>query len=80
MAFGVRQNFGRYVATRSALHALDPLAKVLVFGLVLASALLASTLPALALVAIWVIVLCAFSRVGPAFYLESLKVLPGCSP
>jgi energy-coupling factor transport system permease protein len=74
MAFGVRQNFGRYIAGRSALHALDPLAKALVFGLVLASTLLASSLPALALVAAWVIALCAFSRVGPAFYLESLKV------
>lgn len=74
MAFGVRQNFGRYIAARSPLHALDPLAKVVVFVLVLASTLLASSLLALALVAVWVVALCAFSRVGPAFYLESLKV------
>jgi energy-coupling factor transport system permease protein len=74
MAFGVRQNFGRYIATRSALHALDPLAKVAVFGLVLASTLLASSPATLVLVAGWLVALCAFSRVGPAFYLESLKV------
>jgi energy-coupling factor transport system permease protein len=73
MAFGVRQNFGRYIAAGSVLHALDPLAKLAVFGAALASTLLASSAPALGLAAAWVIALCALSRVGAAFYLESLK-------
>lgn len=73
MAIGVGQRFGRYVAIESRLHALDPAAKILIFAVVLASAVSASTWAAICVVCAYLILLCALSRVGPAFYLGSLK-------
>jgi energy-coupling factor transport system permease protein len=73
MAIGIGQRFGRYVAIESRLHALDPPAKILIFAVVLASAISASTWPAIGLVCAYLVLLCALSRVGPSFYVGSLK-------
>jgi len=73
MAPGARQSFGRFVAADSALHRMDSLAKVAVFALALASAIAASSLASLAVVAAYVVGLCALSRVGGAHYAGGLK-------
>jgi energy-coupling factor transport system permease protein len=73
MSFAVRQQFGRYVAVASPLHALDPAVKIATFACVLASVFLASTYAALSAAAAGVLALCGLSRIGPAFYLRSLK-------
>jgi energy-coupling factor transport system permease protein len=73
MGLGARQQFGRYVATSSRLHALDPLTKVALFIALVVAVFLASTWLALALVAAYVAGLVASSRVRIGFYLESLK-------
>jgi energy-coupling factor transport system permease protein len=73
MNVGAGQKLGRYVALRSPVHSLDPLVKVTSFGLILAGALVASTWPALGIVAAYVAFVCLASRVKPVLYLESLK-------
>ena len=73
MAAGAGQRFGRYVALESRLHALDPPAKILIFAVVVASAIQASVWPAIGLVGAYLIVLIALSRARASFYLESLK-------
>lgn len=73
MGITISQKFGRYVATESRIHGLDPLAKTASFGLVLASALSASTWPSLGIVAAFLAMVCLASRVKAVFYLESLK-------
>jgi energy-coupling factor transport system permease protein len=73
MSFAAKQKFGRYIAMESRLHALDPIVKVLVFLTVMASIFLCGTWIGLAVVAGYIAVLCALSRVRPAFYLESLR-------
>ncbi len=73
MALGTRQRFGRYMALDSHLHRLDPVVKLLVFGLLLAGILLARTWLHLAYLTVYVAFLCAMSKVKMSFYLESLK-------
>jgi energy-coupling factor transport system permease protein len=73
MSFAVRQQFGRYVAAESSLHALDPVVKIVLFAAVLASIFLASNYLALGVVAAGVVLLCGLSRVRAAFYLQGLK-------
>lgn len=73
MAKGLRQNFGRYVSRESAIHGLDPFAKVSVFVLMIASILLCLSWVSLALVAGFLICLCLLSKVSLVFYLGSLK-------
>jgi len=73
VALGSRQRFGRYMALDSHLHRLDPVVKLLVFGLLLAGILLGRTWLHLAYLAVYVAFLCAMSRVKMSFYLESLK-------
>lgn len=73
MAAGLRQNFGRYVSRESAIHGLDPFAKMLVFVLMMGSILLSGDWFSLTLVAAFLIALCLVSRVGLAFYFGSFK-------
>jgi energy-coupling factor transport system permease protein len=73
MAKGLRQNFGTYVSRESVLHGLDPLARVSVFILIIASVLLARQWLPLALVAAFLIALCLLSRVNLAFYFGGLR-------
>ncbi|MFZ1946539.1 MAG: energy-coupling factor transporter transmembrane protein EcfT [bacterium] len=73
MSFALRQQFGRYVAVESPLHALDPAVKILVFAVVLASVFLASNYVGLGAVAAGVVALCGLSRIRAAFYFQSLK-------
>jgi energy-coupling factor transporter transmembrane protein EcfT len=73
MGLGARQQFGRYVAIPSHLHALDPLIKVAGFIVLVISIFLASTWPGLGAVAVYIIALVAASRVRLAFYGETLK-------
>lgn len=73
MSLGVSQKFGRYVVVQSRIHALDPLAKMVCFALVLAGALVASTWLVLGVVAAYLALVCLASRVKPVLYLESLK-------
>jgi energy-coupling factor transport system permease protein len=73
MAGGTRQRFGRYMALDSHLHRLDPVFKVLIFGLLLAAILVARTWLHLAYLSAYVASLCALSKVNLSFYLGSLK-------
>ncbi len=73
MAAGLRQTFGRYIARESAVHDLQPPAKMLVFALLLASVLLSSTWAALAVAGAYTAGLCILSRVRLTFYLAGLK-------
>jgi energy-coupling factor transport system permease protein len=73
MTFGVRQRFGRYVALESRLHGLDPTAKGLLFILVIAAIFLSASWLRLGIVASYIFVLCAMSRVGFTFFLDSLR-------
>jgi energy-coupling factor transport system permease protein len=73
MNLGARQSFGRYIALESPLHALDPFIKILLFGTVIISVLLATAWLHLAFLAAYVFVLCLLSRVRLLFYLDSLK-------
>jgi energy-coupling factor transport system permease protein len=61
------------MALDSHLHRLDPVIKILVFGLLLAAILLAQTWLHLACLAAYVAFLCLMSRVKMSFYLASLK-------
>jgi energy-coupling factor transport system permease protein len=73
MTWNVRQRFGRYMALESPLHRLDPVAKLLVFCLLVASVLVCDSWPAIGAVASYVVVLCVISSVRMRFYLDSLK-------
>ena len=73
MGMGASQQFGRYVAVESRLHALDPVVKMAVFLVVLASVFTAASWPGLAVVAAYVVALCLVSRVRFFFYAQSLK-------
>jgi len=73
MGLGARQQFGRYLAVPSHLHALDPLAKVAGFIVLVVAIFLASSWPAICLVAACVAGLMVASRVRLSFYAESLK-------
>lgn len=73
MAARIRQNFGRYVSRESTIHGLDPLAKILVFALLIASILVCHDWPSVGFVAAFVAGLCLMSKVGLSFYLGSLK-------
>jgi len=61
------------MALDSRLHRLDPVVKLLVFGLLLAAILLARSWPHLAYLAVYVAFLSAMSKVKMSFYLGSLK-------
>ena len=61
------------MALDSHLHRLDPVVKILVFGLLLAGILLGRTWLQLAYLTAYVAFLCAVSRVKMSFYLASLK-------
>jgi energy-coupling factor transport system permease protein len=69
----VKQRFGRYMALESPLHGLDPVFKLLVFGLLVACVLLSASWPAMAVVALYIALLCRASRVRLRFYLDSLR-------
>ncbi len=73
MAAGLRQNFGRYVSRESAVHGLDPSAKMSVFVLLIASVLISKDWISLAVVAAFLICLCLVSRVGLLFYFGSFR-------
>ncbi len=73
MALGTRQQFGRYMALDSHLHRLDPVVKLSVFCLLLVGILLAGTWRQLAYLTVYVVFLCAVSRVKMSFYLGSLR-------
>lgn len=73
MAAGLRQNFGRYISRESLIHGLEPLTKLLVFAIMIASILLSSSWIPLLPVAALLACLCIASRVNIAFYLGSLK-------
>ena len=73
MTWNVRQRFGRYMALESPLHRLDPVAKILVFALLLAGVLVCNSWPALGVAAAYVVTLCAISSVGIRFYVEALR-------
>jgi energy-coupling factor transport system permease protein len=73
MGLGASQQFGRYVAVESRLHSLDPLVKMAVFLVVMASVFAAGNWQGLVAVAVFVVALCLLSRVRIFFYAESLK-------
>lgn len=73
MAAGLRQNFGRYISRDSVIHGLDPLTRVFIFILIIASILLARDWPALALLGAFLTALCLASKVSFTFYLGGLK-------
>ena len=73
MAAGLRQNFGRYVSRESAIHGLDPFAKMFVFVLMIVSILVSRDWISLALVTTFLISLCLISGVRLTFYFGSLK-------
>lgn len=73
MAAGLRQNFGRYVSRESAIHGLDPFAKMFVFVIVIASVLVSQDWVSLALVAAFLVALCLVSRVRLTFYFGGLR-------
>jgi energy-coupling factor transport system permease protein len=73
MTYGVRQQFGKYIALDSHLHGLDPLVKLGVFVIIIISIFVATAWFHLAYLAVYISVLCLLSRVHFRFYLESLK-------
>jgi energy-coupling factor transport system permease protein len=73
VTWGVRQRFGRYMALESPLHGLDPAAKLVVFGLLVASVLICGSWLQLVAAACYVAVLCAVSGVRVRFYFDSLR-------
>jgi energy-coupling factor transport system permease protein len=73
MAAGMRQNFGRYISRESLIHGLEPVAKLLLFAMIITSILLCSGWIPLVPVAAFLTFLCLSSRVSITFYLGSLK-------
>jgi energy-coupling factor transport system permease protein len=73
MYSGLRQKFGRYIALESRLHRLDPLFKMILFLILIASIFLSVNWPQLACVAAYIVVLCFISRVRFVFYIGSLR-------
>lgn len=73
MLGGVKQSLGRYVSRESAVHRLDPSARLVVFILIIASVFTCRNWVSVGLVTILLAGLCVASRVGLTFYLRSLK-------
>lgn len=73
MAAGIRQNLGTYVSRESAIHSLDPAAKMLLFIVLIASILVCHDWLSVGLVTAFMASLFLMSKVGISFYLGSLR-------